>query len=626
MKITYYRAAACVAAAMLLGGCSQSAGQASPSAPDRGPSSEYTAANEILTYKPVDAQKTVITVGKYMAFDEAALEEALEAKFPDIDFVWLESFVGTDPFAYMTLQSADGSVPDMLFVNRMAPENDYLYDLSAEGFVSRYNLSALNSTNAGGKLYQLPIANTMGGIVYNKTLFQEHGWTVPESLDEFYALCDTISEENIRPFVSCLKYYKTLQLMGLGLTYDDTLSSLENQAHYNDFVQGDASCEGLLEPMFELLQTLYKKGIVIADDFSSSATEVRHSLYDGDIAMMTTNLDILSLYSEEQPDCELEFIGFPTKTPGERWMRMVPGTRLSVSKKVMENAKKKQVILDVLDFLSTGEGQEAMLRSFSGLSSLADYQQEMYFDYEDIRSCITEGRIFFADYYGSNNDIPVFEEWTVGNMTMEEMIAANDGFEPLDELKQLEEPPIGTAEEPFTILETSLYNADVIRDAAGADIALILNNYYYKGNLAQIFRGDIVYPARFVLKSISAKDPLTVYEMTGKSLRELMEHPIINGREVNAVYAPSGLKLEYAPYAPADGNVVSLKLEDGSEIDDSAVYQVAAWAGSIDEKYISGTVKECKDIGMNEDLMVNAIRSAGIIKPDFEGRVVLRWD
>lgn len=626
MKLARYSIIAGMAAALLLVGCSQDAVTGTRSPASQESYSEYQAENEILTYKPVDTQKTVITVGKYMAFDEETLEEALETKFPDIDFVWLESFVGTDPFAYMTLQSQNASVPDMIFVNRMAPENDYLYDLSAEGFVSRYNLSALNSTNAGGKLYQLPIANTMGGIVYNKTLFQEHGWKVPETLDEFYALCDTISAENIRPFVSCLKYYKTLQLMGLGLTYDDMLSSLENQAHYNDFVQGEASCEELLEPMFELLRTLYEKGIVTADDFSSSATEVRHSLYEGDIAMMTTNLDILALYNEEKPDCELDFIGFPTKTQGERWMRMVPGTRLSVSEKAMENEKKKQVILDVLDFLSTGEGQEAMLTSFSGLSSLADYQQDMYFDYDDIRACITNGRIFFADYYGSNNDIPVFEEWTVGNMTMEEMIAATDSFEPLDELKQLGEPPIGTAEEPFTILETSLYNADVIKDAAGADIALILNNYYYKGNMAQIFRGDIVYPARFVLKSVSAKDLLTVYEITGKSLKELMEHPVINGREVNAMYAPSGLKLEYAPYAPEDGNVVSLKLEDGTEIDDNAVYQVAAWAGSIDERYISGTVKECKDVGMNEDLMVDAIRKAGIIKPDFEGRVVLHWD
>lgn len=625
MKITSYRVIACMAAALTLGGCSQTAasGKRLPSSAE---TSAYTADNEILTYRPVDTQKTVVTVGKYMAFDEKPLEEALEETFPDIDFVWLESFVGTDPFAYMTLQSRDGSVPDMIFVNRMAPENSYLYDLAAEGLVSRYSLSALNSTNKGGRLYQLPIANTMAGIVYNKTLFEEHGWKAPESLDEFYALCEAISAEGIRPFVSCLKYYTTLQIMGLGLTYDDTLGSLERQNQYNDFVQGSASCEGLLEPMFELLQTLYKKGIVTADDFSSSATEVRHSLYAGDFAMMTTNLDILALYNEERPDCELDFIGFPTKSPGERRMRMVPGTRLSVSKRAMEDAKKKQLILNVLDYLSTGEGQSAMLRSFSGLSSLDGYQQEMYFEYDDIQSCIENGRIFFADYYGSNDDIPVFKEWTMGRMTMEEMITANDHFKPLDELKQLEKPPIGTAEEKFTILETSLLNADVMREAAGADIALLLNNYYYKGNMAQIFKGEIVYPARFILKNVSDKDYLTVYEITGKSLKELMEHPLINGREVNAMYAPSGMKIEYAPHAPADANVVDLKLEDGTALDDGKIYTVAAWAGSIDEGYIAGTVKEYSELGTNEEIMVNAIQSAGTIKPDFEGRVVLDWD
>ncbi len=614
-----------LAASMLLGGC---AGPAKQSADQKsgGAGSAYTAENDILSYKPVETDKPVITIGKYVAFDETPLDEALEKKFPDLEIVWMEGHIGPDPIAYMALQSRDGQLPDLMLTNRTAPDNDFLYDLSAENFVSRYNLSALNAMNIDGRLYQIPIANTMAGIAYNKTLFDLHGWKAPESLDEFYSLCDVISAEGIRPFVPCLKYYSPLESMGLGLSFDDTLADLGKQAQYHAFVQGDGSCQGLLEPMFGNMRTLYERGIINDDDFSSSATEVRLALYAGEYAMMPTNLDILALYNEEQPDCELDFMGYPTKTPGERWMQMVPGTKLSVSGASMEDAEKKQAVLTVLDYFSTNEGQEALFQSFSGISSLSSFQQRAAFSYQDVEDCIAAGRVFFADYFGSNSDIPVIKEWVTGSMTMEEIIGAADEFEPIDELKQLGDAPIGTAGGEFTVLETSILNADVMREATGADIALMLNNYYYKGNLTQIFQGEIVYPQRFILKGVAGKDYLTVYEITGQKLRELMEHPVINGKEVNAMYAPSGLKLTYAPWASTDHNVVNLTLAGGSGIEDDTVYTVAAWAGSIDGGYLSGVVQEYPELGGNQELMTEAIKKAGTITPDWDGRIVLDWE
>lgn len=618
-------AAFILTAALLLGGCSSRPVQ-NGKQDDKVSGSAYTAENEILSYKPVELDKTVITIGKYVAFDEAPLDEALEKKFPDLEIVWQEGHVGPDPFAYMTLQSQNGQLPDLMLASRSAPKNDFLYDLSAESFISRYNLSALNAMNIDGKLYQIPIANTMAGIAYNKTLFDSHGWKAPESLEEFYRLCDAIAAEGIRPFVPCLKYYSTLESTGLGLSYDGTLSDLEKQARYNAFVQGDGSCRGLLEPMFEVMRTLYEKGIINDDDFTSSATEVRHLLYAGEYAMMPTNLDILALYKEEKPDCELDFIGYPTKTPGERWMQMVSGTKLSVSSASIADEEKKQAVFMLLDYLSTDEGQEALFQSFSGISSLSSFQQQAFFSYQDVEDCIAAGRVFFADHFGSNADIPIIKEWVLGNMTMEEIILAADEFEPMDELKQLKDAPIGTAGEKFTVLETSIFNADVIREATGADIALILNNYYYRGNMAQIFQGDIVYPARFALKGVAGKDYLTTYEITGQKLKKLMEHPVINGKEVNAMYAPSGLKLTYAPWAPMDRNVVNLTLADGTEIQDDAVYTVAAWAGSIDESCLSGVVQEYTELGGNQELMTEAIKKAGTITPVRDGRIVLNWE
>jgi raffinose/stachyose/melibiose transport system substrate-binding protein len=304
---------------------------------------------------------------------------------------------------------------------------------------------------------------------------------------------------------------------------------------------------------------------------------------------------------------------------------MAPGYLLSVSAAAMKDADKKKAVLDTLEYLTTDEGQTALLDCFPGVSSLRDYAQETDSISQEAGDCIRNGRIFFADYYASNALVPAWREYVTGRMTLEDFEAENDAAKPADYLGALEEEPIGTAADDFTVLDTSLYNADVMREASGADIALILNGSFYTGNLARIFKGDIRLPNRFVLKGVGAKDYLTTYGITGANLKKLMEHPVVKGAEVNALYACSGLKIKYAPWAPADANVLALTLADGSAVNDDATYTVAAWAGSIDKSYISSTIREFPEAGANMDLMTAAIKKAGSVSPARDGRVMLIW-
>ena len=209
---------------------------------------------------------------------------------------------------------------------------------------------------------------------------------------------------------------------------------------------------------------------------------------------------------------------------------------------------------------------------------------------------------------------------------MEEMISAADSFEPINELKLLETEPIGTAEEHFTRLETSIYIADVMQQLTGADIALVPNNYFYRSNIAEIYKGDIVYPERFIQQGTGTKDYLTTYEISGAALRELMEHPIINGEEINAMYAFSGLVMEYAPWRDQNENVIKLTLADGSEIEDTKRYTVAAWATSIDESYIASALAVHSELGKNIDLVTSAVKQEETISPAKDGRLTLVWD
>ncbi len=48
--------------------------------------------------------------------------------------------------------------------------------------------------------YIVPYVANAAGILYNREMFQEHGWEIPETWDELNALCESIQAEGILPF------------------------------------------------------------------------------------------------------------------------------------------------------------------------------------------------------------------------------------------------------------------------------------------------------------------------------------------------------------------------------------------------------------------------------------------
>lgn len=60
-------------------------------------------------------------------------------------------------------------------------------------------LEALEITPKDGT-YGVPYVANAAGILYNKDLFDEHGWEIPETWSELIQLCEDIQEEGILPF------------------------------------------------------------------------------------------------------------------------------------------------------------------------------------------------------------------------------------------------------------------------------------------------------------------------------------------------------------------------------------------------------------------------------------------
>ena len=85
-------------------------------------------------------------------------------------------------------------------------------------------LEALEITPKDGT-YGVPYVANAAGILYNRDMFEEHGWEIPESWDELMALCEEIEAEGILPFYfgfrdtwTCLAPADTCQKVNAGET------------------------------------------------------------------------------------------------------------------------------------------------------------------------------------------------------------------------------------------------------------------------------------------------------------------------------------------------------------------------------------------------------------------------
>jgi raffinose/stachyose/melibiose transport system permease protein len=68
-------------------------------------------------------------------------------------------------------------------------------------------------TDAGGRVHGLPFAHAIWTIFYDKALFRKHGWEIPRTWEEFFALCEKIEAAGLAP----------LSLPGVAMRYGDAI-------------------------------------------------------------------------------------------------------------------------------------------------------------------------------------------------------------------------------------------------------------------------------------------------------------------------------------------------------------------------------------------------------------------
>lgn len=594
------------------------------------------ASNEIMTYKKLTQDKTTLVVSYTGNIDIGAFSEEFERLNPDIQVVCLDITGGNLKVNPAQDWILNGLAPDVMFWSGDLASDQFISEnfenLSTGSVMDSYQSEALGDIAIDGNLYCLPCPSEVVCMLYNKTLFEQYGWQVPATFDEFVALCDRITEDTngeVAPWNPNAKYSNEFQIVMQGFLYDELFSGVDNRKWYDAVIDGASGTAGHLKPLYDALQTLIDHGILREEHFTYSATTRMNEFKAGKIAMI--NYRASDLASETY---EFGLMPFPGTLGVLCYVCKYYNAVVGVPK-----AERTTAVQDAIDrylaFFSTEEGQRIFIGNTLQISNVINVNPPENSALSALQPALDEGHQFqLLSFSGENCNLifPLCEDakWMLaGERTAEECIAVMNA-EPsgTEESKEATVPEkVADAGEDFTILETSFYIADMYREAAGAEIGLIADNIAYRGNLMRIFTGELTpsHVAALLPRSLGNGTTLVKAVMTGQQLLDALNDPVgANDQTGDCVYAFSGLQCEIAPWNPQGERILSVTLSDGAAIDPEAEYTVGFWSGTVFDRYITEITDSIE--GSWVELMTDKLQRDGIIAPSKDGRITLVWE
>lgn len=514
----------------------------------------YYPENEVITVEDLNDDRMVIMIDTQFNVSTSNIGEVVEAKFPEVNVVL--RLQNTADSLYLTKKSLEhGMLGDIFFCAIGMTKDDKLLsdsfiDLSDAPFINNYYQNALDSVAVNGKIYMLPGFSDMFGIIYDRTLFEEKGWELPGSRDEFIALCKTIQEEEgYQAFMPTLKYSRMAMLLSHGFHYESVIAGLENQQWLQAYRKGEASFSGHMEPLFEGMKELFDAGVLTDENFTIDPGIRSAMLYQEHTSAMTMETQNAVTYAQNAgSDHEYGMLPFWNGNAEDSdYLVSAPGFNIFANKSLEkpENAEKLKKVMEILEYFSTPEGQKALMTDESiTISNVKGTDSSSGGAFMDaVAATIEKGNIFSEVRYTDlsfNNPFQVaFKEALVGYVdgTMDLEAAMKHCDEAMLALKNAVEPEdkvYGTAARNFTILETAEFVADILREEADADVALVLAKQLSYGEAGNFFEGDITDDSLKIvsLDYVTGKDPaynqLVTVNLTGNQILSIMNYPYLN--------------------------------------------------------------------------------------------------
>jgi len=362
---------------------------------------------------------------------EDLIDAALAEKYPNITLEWECVDWGND-FQPKMQQYMQSGMPDIMIGKAQDIATYATQGLLAEidqEYLDKVQDAALENVTIDGKTYGLVYNALYQGVYYNKTMFAENGWEVPETLDELQAIIDDCNEKGITPFASHMVDTWSIGNVTMQFAMNDVFNTIPDWG--DQFRAGEVSFTDS-----EIMQTAYKYNELIyqntfAETFSLQQTDCDAKMVMGEAAMKVSGSWSIQNFLDIDENFDFGIFPFPNAT-GDSKLIFEPNITVMKS----ADSPNQDAINCVLEVLTTDQDLAVEIYNFTKTASMLKDVTPTFDNpsQEDIDKYAADGRI--VDVTLGNNQLVWggFQEenakdiaaWLQGDMTFEEVLAASD--------------------------------------------------------------------------------------------------------------------------------------------------------------------------------------------------------
>ena len=237
--------------------------------------------------------------------------------------------------------------------------------------------------------YGVPYVANAAGVLYNRAMFQEHGWEIPTTWDEFISLCEEIQAAGIQPLYFGFKDTWTCLAPWNALAVDLAPADVCKQVNRGE-TNFTTEYREIAEKMLQLLQ--YGEDGPFAYGYNDACT----AFANGESAMFTIGSYAVPQIKSVNPDMDIDSFVMPGNDNADG---NVLNSGVDLQFCVMEACENKEAAYEVLDFLLSHESVQFYLDDQNAVPC-KDEEFELASMLDGMKEYITAGKMSdYQDHY-----------------------------------------------------------------------------------------------------------------------------------------------------------------------------------------------------------------------------------
>lgn len=291
----------------------------------------------------------------------------------------------------LLLKRMESGMPDDLYIITAEDvlefdRRGYIYDLSELMCIDNLSEDALQQSICNGKVFSVPLSYTSFGLIWNVDMLHEYDLDVPENLDEFWNVCETLKQNGILPYGGDRDFGISVPVMcaGLGPLYQKP----QNEKLVAELAAGETPVSTYMKDGFRFLETMIEKEYLDVDRTLATLpnTEEEISFFFQEKCAFISSICRAKAFSHDYP-FKTEMTALPVLPDGAV---CVVGADLRLS--VNPNSEHVNEALMIVENLCTRDTLDSLAEQLGKVSSAKGNKAATLPQAEKLVSCLSESR------------------------------------------------------------------------------------------------------------------------------------------------------------------------------------------------------------------------------------------